>query len=836
MKRSSSILPILALVLLHLACKTDTGQFVLENDLFSKTFTYHRAQAGPVLVEVINKQEGKSIASSTATPYFEFVLNNTLISSNDALWIFKSGSDRAMANGGTECKLIFEGTVPPVTGLQVQLLQQHFPGSTLMREKLVLQTASTAFQLNKLDERLHFIFPAYEMANSENNALQATEVRIASFERKPITFGDRQQSNHMFYPYLIPYAVTADPVSVKGPISIASIGTMTWFTAYEHASQDDLNGMFRNTQAQGPGNLINDAMQGIKGVFDFPIPEEDFKFLGIASQQSEDVVSIAVEMLRGGYLDGEIIDPDHTFSTVWTATGFYSGTGLEEGKAMLRHYLLNQICERPASRVPEFYYNTWGLQRNDPVKPLRDILTYDRIFEEIDYAAELGVDIFVLDDGWENTQGEWFPNKRRLKEGLAPIKEKLDKLGMKMGLWYSPMGIDSTTQRYQDHPEWVVKDSKGNPILAQWDHPAFDFVSDFVDVFIDDCKQMIDAGCRFMKWDAINTFYSSLPNLHHGSDAYPEAEIRARYEYLLPIYVVRAMKILTDYEPELIIEIDLTEARRVMVGLAPLSQGKFFWMNNGASWYNDYTAYRTQSMRTIANEFAGLIPLELFTYASYPHNLTGRMQYNVHNSILAGHGFWGNLKLMTADERQWVGDQVTQSKRVLPYLVNVNPKVTGDVGDSPEVYSMINQEAAAGQVIAFTSEPVTKEVEVNLNATKMLVALNCPYTLSQDQLLIPIDLKEKESSLAVIIIPNEGMGVSITSATSAITDTELDAQGLVYQVIRPGTQTIMVDKAFGKPNVITSKEARTVISDADSVYAIIVETHVVDCEVAIDFE
>ena len=86
---------------------------------------------------------------------------------------------------------------------------------------------------------------------------------------------------------------------------------------------------------------------------------------------------------------------------------------------------MNQICEKPASRKPEFYYNTWGMQRQDKTKPLRGILTYERIFEEIGYAAEMGVDIFVLDDGWENKQGEWSPNFERFPDGLAPIKKPI---------------------------------------------------------------------------------------------------------------------------------------------------------------------------------------------------------------------------------------------------------------------------------------------------------------------------------------------------------------------------------------------------------------------------
>jgi hypothetical protein len=600
---------------------------------------------------------------------------------------------------------------------------------------------------------------------------------------------------------------------------VVSTNEISWFTAYEHASRDDLRGMF-DEQKLGEGNRINDATQGIKGVFDFPIVEEDFKFLGISTTKTEDEVAISVDALRGAYLEGEKIDAEHPYASVWTATGFYQGNNLEDGKAMLRNYLFNQICEKPASRVPEYYYNTWGMQRNDRTKPLRGILTYERIFEEIEYAAELGVDIFVLDDGWQVTQGIWYPNEERLTEGLAPIKKKLDEHGLKMGLWYSPMGIDSTTQRYKDHQNWVIKDSEGNPILAQWNHPAFDFVSGFFDVFVADCKNMIDQGCRFMKWDAINTFYSTLPNLQHGTDEYPKEEIRARYEYLLPIYVTRAMEILTDYEPELVIEMDLTEARRVMVGLAPLSQGKLFWMNNGASWYNDYTTFRTQSMRTIANEFAGLIPLELFTYANYPHNLSGNMKYNVHNSLLCGHGFWGNLELMQSDERKWIGKQVAQSKKVLSYLVDVNPKVKGLVGDSPEIYSMVNSPEAAGQVIVFSAEPVSTTIKTELEAKKMLVALNTKYQLNGNSLTAPIEFAEKEGSKAILILPNQDSGVSIVASDAEIENAVFKQGMLEYKVTTAGSQTLLWDKKLGKPKAAKNGTYSISVMEKDDVFEI----------------
>ncbi|NQU54927.1 MAG: alpha-galactosidase [Bacteroidetes bacterium] len=793
----------------------------VENEQFSKTFFFSNTSADKIEVQYFSKSNSEILNDTKSIPFFEFVINNTLVSSNEKLWVFQSHSTREMDNNGTEHSLIFEGVKGQVKGLQVVVCQQIFSNSTLVREKLELKSKGESYNLNKLDGKLHFRFPSYSIQNKTKSSVESTEIRIASWEKKPIAFGDKRKGNHMYYPDVIHSTVSDELQTVKGPLSIVSNSEISWFTAYEHASQDDLSGMF-DKQKLGSGNLINDAMQGTKGVFNFPIVEDDFKFIGISSQSSTENINISVDVLRGAYLEGEIIDVEHPYSTVWSATGFYEGNNLEDGKEMIRNYLMNEICEKPASRVPEFYYNTWGMQRQDKRKPLRDILTYERIFEEIEYAAELGVDIFVLDDGWENTQGEWFPNSERFTDGLEPIKKRLDKYGLKMGLWYSPMGIDSTTQSYKKHQNWVIKDSEENPIMAQWNHPAFDFVSGFFDVFVGDCKKMIDEGCRFMKWDAINTFYSCLPNLEHGSEKYSEEEIRARYEYLLPIYVVRAMEKLTDYESELIIEIDLTEARRVMVGLAPLSQGKMFWMNNGASWYNDYSTHRTKSMRTIANEFAGIIPLELFTYANYPHNENGAMKYNINNSLLAGHGFWGNLKLMNKEEREWIGKQVKLSKKVLPFLVDVNPNVIGEVGDSPEIYSVVNENEAAGQIVLFSEDSFEMDYATKINSEKVLGVLNHTYAIQNNQLTIPFKFEKKESSVAVFIIPNENSGISIVSSSSELTDVEIFDNKLQYWGASKGKQTIYWDKKNGTPNVENGVGIDFDIVEKDKIFQIIV--------------
>ncbi len=763
----------------------------IENSEFIKTFKCDRNNPGIIQPEYYRKKDGR-ILNQTGSPYFEFIINGKLTTSDDKLWVFKDMKERQMKNGGTEYSLEFEGISKHVKGLIINIIQQVFPGSSLVREKLILNTSDETFRLNKNQGKLHFRFPQYAINTASDNDPESVEIKIASWDKK--------FRNHMYFPDIQTIPIKSGHTVFKGPIHILTSNSLSWITAYEHASQDDVNGLL-DKEKTGAGNLINDAMQGTKGVFNFPLKDEDFKFLGISVEEIEDLTSISVDALRGAYLEGEVIDAEHPYETVWTATAYYDNKDLDKGKKIIRNYLFNQICENPVSRNPEFYYNTWGMQREDRSRPLRGILTYDRIYEEIEYAAQLGVDIFVLDDGWEQTQGDWTPHKERLPDGLGPIKEKLDEYGIKMGIWFSSMGIDSTTQRYKEHPEWVILDSEDNPIQAQWGHPAFDFVSGFYDVFIADCKRLIDQGCRFMKWDAINTFYSTLPDLWHGSREYSKEELRARYEYLLPIYVVKAMEELTAYEPELVIEIDLTEARRVMIGLIPLSQGKLFFMNNGASWYNDYTSLRTKSLRVIANEYGGLIPLELFTYASYPHDLAGCMEYNANNSLLAGHGFWGDLSLMTEKQRTYVGQQVRQSKKILPYIAETEPVIIGKVGGSPEIYSIINGEKAAGQIISFSEDPSEYSFEQYLNSSALMAVLNNAYDVENDLLQMDIIYEKKESTSAIFVLPNEGSGITIVSSTCAISDVNSDGKQLSYQVDGAGTQLIRWPLELGEPIV-----------------------------------
>ena len=778
---------------------------VMENEVSRHSLSFAKGKIIPV--SVFSKETNNEIlASETGSPWFEFVINRQIISSSDPLWRVRHHEIRNLNNGGSEIKIIVRST-GMIRGLEIEIYRQIFPGSTLIRERIILKNSSkNELTLNELNGNIHFIFPRYNI-NSGSSPDNLTETRIASFDNELIndynpvlTWDDRTPSLnlshcHMFHPEILSQVVTpGDDFMLKGPFAVYSTPQFSWLMTYEHASQDKNYGSeFGNAAKRSMAVQGIDLQQGVEGASGIVEGEDDFWFLAVAGSKKETYTDIHVEILRGGYLEGELITTEQPYESVWSASAFFHNKNDE--KQIIHRYLWEQITENPSSRKSHFYYNTWGMQRDNNNKTgLREIFTEERIMEEIGYAAELNVDLFVLDDGWEEMMGVWKPHPVRLPKGLAPIVAEMKKHDIIPGIWLSPMGIDSTALRYKEHPDWVLRDYLGKPIRAQWGHPAFDFVSDFYDLFVADCKKLVDDGIRFFKWDAINTFNSTLPDLHHGSSKYSREEIRDRYGYMLPFYVTRAMKELRKYNPDVVIEIDLTEKERCIIGLIPLQEGKLFWMNNGASAYNDYSTIRTKSMRTVINEYAGIIPTELFTQAVYPHQVRpyDAQRYNVNTTLVGGRGFWGNLKMMTSAQRKTAGELVAKNKMILPYITNLPLQVEGKTGSSPEIYKHINEVSCAGQVIAFSGSALNYPYYLTANTDSCLAVLNHAYSIGNGKINLPFQFTKPDDTREAFILPNKGTGISIISSTGWLDKAKLNSdEKKLYIKTGAGTEIII---------------------------------------------
>ncbi len=132
----------------------------------------------------------------------------------------------------------------------------------------------------------------------------------------------------------------------------------------------------------------------------------------------------------------------------------------------------------------------------------------------MDDAAEMGIETFVLDDGWFGNKyprnnddaglGDWQTNTKKLPRGLDYLIDYAHSKGLKFGLWIEPEMVNPESELAEDHPEWIVQ-SNGrekitwrNQLLLDLSNPK---VQDFVyNVF--DSLLTTHPGIEYIKWDA----------------------------------------------------------------------------------------------------------------------------------------------------------------------------------------------------------------------------------------------------------------------------------------------------------------------------------------------
>jgi alpha-galactosidase len=144
---------------------------------------------------------------------------------------------------------------------------------------------------------------------------------------------------------------------------------------------------------------------------------------------------------------------------------------------------------------------------------------------------KLGVDLFLLDDGWFANKyprnddraglGDWQENKKKLPNGIASLVQEAKANGVKFGIWIEPEMVNPKSELYEQHPDWVVKQSKRsehyfrNQLVLDLSNPQ---VQDFVFNVVDGLFTK-NPALAFIKWDCnaviYNAWSSHLTNQSH---------------------------------------------------------------------------------------------------------------------------------------------------------------------------------------------------------------------------------------------------------------------------------------------------------------------------------
>ena len=144
-------------------------------------------------------------------------------------------------------------------------------------------------------------------------------------------------------------------------------------------------------------------------------------------------------------------------------------------------------------------------------------------------AKELGVNMFLLDDGWFGNKyprdndhqglGDWDVMEKKLPNGFAPIIEEGKKLGVKFGLWIEPEMVNPKSELYDKHPDWAItlpnRDivTKRNQLVLDLSNPKVqDYVFSVVDKLLTDWPDI-----AYFKWDC-NAEITNIYSHYLGKD------------------------------------------------------------------------------------------------------------------------------------------------------------------------------------------------------------------------------------------------------------------------------------------------------------------------------
>ena len=245
------------------------------------------------------------------------------------------------------------------------------------------------------------------------------------------------------------------------------------------------------------------------------------------------------QLLGGGelLLPGEVrLAQGERYESPWVY-GIY-GAGLDDSaKRMHRH--LRARPQHPRSARP-VTLNVWEAVYFD-----HDV---DTLLELADRAAEVGIERFVLDDGWFGGRrndraglGDWTVSSEVWPDGLHPLVDRVRGLGMQFGLWFEPEMVNIDSDLARAHPEWIMAtgdrlpvESRHQQVLNLGIPEAYAHVRDAM------CAILDEYDIAYIKWDHNRDLVDAGTQAHGRAGVHEQTlafyrlvdELKARYPEL----------------------------------------------------------------------------------------------------------------------------------------------------------------------------------------------------------------------------------------------------------------------------------------------------------------
>ena len=339
----------------------------------------------------------------------------------------------------------------------------------------------------------------------------------------------------------------------------------------------------------------------------------------------------------------------------------YSGRGFGDLSMKYHRCIRNHICNGARSRrksgktgfIPRpVLVNSWEAAYFN--------FTGETIVELAREAAQLGIDMVVMDDGWFGKReddnsglGDWQVNEKKLGCSLGELVRRVNEEGVKFGIWIEPEMISEDSDLYREHPDWAMQNPGRNPARGR-NQLVLDFSREDVREHIFDqiCRVLDQGNIEYVKWDmnrSLTDFYSV--ETRQG---------KVSYDFVIGLYDFME-KLLAKY-PQLMIEGCSGGGGRFDAGMMYYTLQIWCSDNTDAAdrlWIQYGTSF-FYPMSTISAHVSAV-----------PNHQTGRITSLRTRGIVAMTGAFGyelSLGKLSAEEKEEIREQIRQYKEFEPLI------------------------------------------------------------------------------------------------------------------------------------------------------------------------
>jgi alpha-galactosidase len=289
--------------------------------------------------------------------------------------------------------------------------------------------------------------------------------------------------------------------------------------------------------------------------------------------------------------------------------------------------------------------------------------TGEKIIRIAEQAAELGVEMLVLDDGWfgkrdsdDSGLGDWFVNEKKMGMPLPAIVEKINGMGMKFGLWIEPEMVSEDSDLYRTHPEWAYTIPGRKPVRGR-NQLVLDFSrTEVVDAIFAQIEKVI-ASCNieYIKMD----MNRSVTDIYTATEGY-QNQGRIMYDYVKGVYAF--IEKLNVRFPHILIE-------GCSGGGGRFDMGMLYYVPQ--IWCSDNTDAVERLWIQHGTSFAYPVATMGAHVSAVPNHQTGRTTNITTRGVVAQAGTFGyelDLNQISEEEKEIVRCQIEEQKKYFPLI------------------------------------------------------------------------------------------------------------------------------------------------------------------------